>query len=179
MKWLLPSVVVFLAALFACGCSQGEDQRDLKRKLASPHTQKPTIREMAKKGVPYLKKLLRSRDRLIRNSAITALGLRKDDKEATRLLLGLCEGKDVEDARAALIAIADSRAPQARDLTVRFAASDQPRLRQAACIVIFEYGDESLYPLLDKLVEDSDSGVQRTARRMKERIKRRASRRPA
>ncbi|HUT36522.1 MAG TPA: HEAT repeat domain-containing protein [Planctomycetota bacterium] len=128
-----------------------------------PHEQKKAIRWMAGQPLPWLKKHLEGDDRLFRNAAILALGHRKGDREATRLLLALCDGDDVDDAGSAAIALAIQGEPEAREVVARFAAADDPLLREGAVNAIAESRDESLYPLLSVLAEDADARVRSAA----------------
>ena len=139
--------------------SRRADEKELRALLMQPHEQKKVIRWMAGQGVPWLKKHLEGDDRLWRDAVILALGHRTGDREATELLLALCDGDDVEDAGSAVIALAIQGEPEAKDAIARSAAAGSPLLREGAVNAIVESRDESLYPLLDALAQDPDARV--------------------
>ena len=124
--------------------------------------------EFAKKqGVEGLKPLLKSESANVRTAAIIALGTLKGDKEATKVLIELARGKDVEDAHNAIIAIASQGAPETREVITKAFESPDVRRREAACMAVYEYRDESLYPLLDAALDDEDEFIQVVASRIK------------
>jgi HEAT repeat protein len=128
--------------------------------------------EFAKKqGVEGLKPLLKSESANVRTATIIALGTLKGDKEATRVLIELANGKDVEDAHNAIIAIASQGAPEAREVITKAFESPDVRRREAACMAVYEYGDESLHPLLDAALDDEDDFIKLVASRVKELIR--------
>lgn len=151
--------------LLVCGASPVKPDDPLaKRLLDAAGNQKAKIRALAKRGVPHLAKLLASKDRITRIAALMALGEAKDDaKAAVRLLTARCKGKDWEDAYFALIALARRRASEANALIRRFAAHKEPRLREAACFAIAEFGARALHPQLDELLDDTSKRVQGAA----------------
>jgi len=175
MRRVLPVIITILSAALSWAAAPVEPNGKLKDKLLdSAGDQKEKIRALARKGVPYLATLLKSERRIIRSAALMALGaVETDGKKATALLVERCNGKDTEDAYFALIALARRRAPEAKGLIPRFVKSPKPRLRGAACFAIWEYGDRTLHPLLDKLQADADRGVQGSARMAKGLIRRR------
>jgi HEAT repeat protein len=163
-----------LAAVLAAGAAivyphlRGESERDLKRWLLSHQvSERAQIRILAERGVPYLRKLLKSEERIIRDSAILALGERKGDQEAVKLLVELCDADDADDAYWAIISLARQGVAEAKGLIQRLAQSGEARVREAAAIAIRQLGDESLYPLLDKLTEDKHPVVKRAAQAMR------------
>jgi HEAT repeat protein len=160
-------------ALLVPGCgkdSEEEETRQLKQDLARPGYQRWKIRQMAAKGLPYLRSLLAGDDRVLRISAINALGELPDNPEAVDLLVELCEGTDPEDAHWAVLSLAYLGAPEAKAIIPRFVRSPEARRREGAAIAIWVYGDSTLYPLLDLLGEDDDPRVRTVAQSMKRRL---------
>ena len=172
MRSTVRLLLAALLTLLACGAGAAERAENPKDQLLDcAGNQKEKIRTLAQKGVPYLMTLLRSEDRIVRYSAMMALGESgMQDKAAMARLLDLCNGKDIEDAYFALIALAHGRAPEANALIARFAKSDTPQLREAACYAIGESRDSKLYPLLDGLATEGDEQTKAIARIVKNRI---------
>jgi HEAT repeat protein len=117
------------------------------------------IAELAAKGVGAVKPLLQSDRRPVRLAAINALGSIKGDAEATRLLVELVKGTDVEDAYFAIIALSRQRAAEAKAIVESSFQSTKPRLREAACVAVALLDDPELYPLVVKAATDSDPSV--------------------
>jgi len=173
-RWLRHGAA--LACLLALGCTGSQEEkkdRNVEAVLRVPAgDNRQAIRKFVKEeGLEGLKRLLKSDSTRAHIAAITGLGELKDSDEATKLLLERANGKDTEEAYWALIALAHKGAPQARELIRKFFQSEEPRLREAACIAIKEYGDEALYPLLNTAAHDTDRVVQRVAARMSRIIK--------
>ena len=178
MRRSVAALGLLLAGVLPCRAGSVEPAADLKDQLLdSAGDQKAAIRALAEKGTPYLASLLKGEGRIVRTAAIMALALvREEDKSAVELLVALCGGKDAEDASFALIALAQRRAPEAKEWMLRFAKSSDPRLRMAVPYAIGECRDRSVYPLLDKLAaDDSDPQVQGVARKAKARLEKAGS----
>ncbi|MFP4057002.1 MAG: HEAT repeat domain-containing protein [Candidatus Brocadiia bacterium] len=193
MRILLTSFSLAVAAFAVLGCGEeeaweprgagsGAENGDAAERLPfrddeledtllnSDGHQKAKIRELARRGVPELKSLVRKGEPVLRCAAILALGQIEDDERATRLLVRLCDGPDAEQAHWALIALAQSGACEAKALVQRFAGAGSPRRREAACIAVYELGDAALYPLLDRASADPHRGVRMVAETMGRRL---------
>jgi HEAT repeat protein len=162
-----------LASLLAAGCGGEKKPKNVQRAesvmLTGAGDDKQALKKyVEEEGVAGLKRILdesdSSRARMV---AISGLGMLKKDPEATKVLIGLVEGEDSEEAHWAIIALGYQGAPEARDLIAKLMQSNDPRRRAGACLAIKEYGDESLYSLLDNALNDSDPGVKRSAEKAK------------
>ena len=143
----------------------------IARDQSTPNNKSVVTEFAKKKGVEGLKPLLKSESANARMAAIIALGTLKGDKEATRVLIELAGGKNVEDAHNAIIAIASQGAPEAREVITKAFESPDVGRREAACVAVYEYRDESLYPLLDAALDDEDESIQLVASRIKDLIR--------
>jgi HEAT repeat protein len=160
-----------LAVLAAgCGCGKTEEEK-VGEILLHKGGYKAEVYELAKKGLPYLKKRLESKSSMARMAAIQAIGLLKDNKEATQILIELTKSDDFNDPWAAIMALGVQGSPEAKELIKQAMASENPRLREGACAAIYEYGDRELYPLLDKAANDRNLAVQKAAGIVKNRLK--------
>jgi HEAT repeat protein len=164
-------------ALFLCGgCGGGggsATERAFQKVFADEAGQKAAIENLAKKGVEFVKPALKSKIANVRIGALEALALIKEGdegREATKLLIEATKGADINDVGFAIISLGRQRAPEAKDLIVGFFNGPNPRLRLAACMAIGEYGDRSLYPLLDKAAYDENENVRQAASRVKQRF---------
>ncbi len=171
---LLPALA--LACLLASGCGETKSKSlsDRARKIArtTAGTNKQDIEEFVKEvGLPGLKRLLENDSAEGRMVAITGLGMLKGEREATELLIKFASGDDPDDAYWAIIALGHQGAPEAKEQIEKLMKSGVPRVRVGACLAIKEYGDESLYPLLDAAENDEDPMVQRAAQKAKLLIK--------
>ncbi|MBM4035870.1 MAG: HEAT repeat domain-containing protein [Planctomycetes bacterium] len=162
-----------LACLLAAGCGGEKKPKNVQRAesvaLEGAGGNKVGLKELVEEeGLAGLKRILAESDSSrARMVAITGLGMLKKDAEATELLVGLAEGEDSEEAHWAIVALADQGAPEARDLITKLLSSGDPRRREGACIAVKEYADQSLYPLLDKALNDPDGRVKAVAEQVK------------
>ena len=147
------------AALLLASCGGEDPQKKIEQDFRSSGVQVEKIAELAAKGVGAIKPLLKDDRRPVRLAAINALGSIKGDAEATRLLVELASGSDVEDAYFAMIALARQRAAEAKALVEKAFQSSQSRVREAACIAVAHLGDPALYPLVEKAATDPDPSV--------------------
>ncbi len=169
------AALLALACLALVGCGgKGEktspDDREALDTLmrGGAGDNKRAIQEFVeKKGLPGLKRLLENDSARARMLALSGLGMLKGNAEATQLLLKSVNGEDTEDAYWAIIALGYQRAPQAKEAIEKAFQGQDARRRAGACIAIKEYGDQSLYPLLDAALGDEDFEVKRTAEKMK------------
>jgi len=160
---------IFLSGLLACGCGgRGDDESKIPEATSWPNEDKLEVAKLAKKGLAHLKPLLKSKKTKVRMVAISALGEIRDNPKATALLLEAVNGKDPHDVYWAIIALGRQGAPQAKGVIERFMESQDTSLVKAACSAIGEYGDKSLYPLLDQALDDEDPGVQSHAKLIKD-----------
>ena len=164
---LAMALLVVLAAGCGCGKSSEEQAEDV---LRGQMGYKDGVQKIAAKGLGHVKGLLASKSQMTRMTAIQALGLLKDNKEATQLLIDLMNKNDFNESWAAILALGVQGPPEAKDILKKAAESPNPRFREAACAAIYEYGDKSLYPLLDKAANDPDTTVQSAAAIAKQRI---------
>jgi len=156
------------------GCGKKEANAEAKKvNFAGISGEKERIRQWAtEKGVPGLEAILKdeassSADHI---AAISGLGTLKDNKDATAALVRLARGADLEDAYWAIIALGVQGAPETGELLREFSKSPDARRREAACLGIYEYGDETLYPLIDEALRDDDRAVKAAAELSKRRI---------
>lgn len=165
-----------LVVLLAAGCGSKKAPKDVRR--ASAIAKLPagdnnqTLRQFVQEaGLEGLKKILEqakdesddefTRARMV---AITGLGMLRGNAEATQILLDFVEGDDSEAAHWAIIALGYQKAPEAKDAITAMMKSDDPHRRAGACMAIKEYGDASLYPLLDAAAaDDPDPKVRKVA----------------
>jgi HEAT repeat protein len=170
VRRLLIGCTLGLAACLVGGCG-GDSEKKAEQDFSSSGVQLQKIAELAAKGVGAVKPLLQSERRPVHLAAIDALGMIKNDAEATRLLVELAKGTDVEDAYFAVIALARQRPAEAKAIIEGAFQSTQSRLREAACIASAQLGDPSLYPLLIKAAKDPDATVASVAQGMMRRHK--------
>ena len=156
--------------LAGCGCSEKTASKDaLEIMIQGGGGGDPAkIEKVAKeKGVAYLKPLLKSEKSYERVFAIAGLGCLKGDREATQALLEVINAKSAHEAGIALCSLARQNAPETKELIERFLRYKNGNLRMAALHAIREYGDKSLYPLLDKALSDKEPAVRSTAKTVK------------
>jgi len=171
-RWL---ALLALGCLGLVGCgSRGEQTTSEDREALETLVKggagdnKQAIREFVeKKGLPGLKRLLETDSARARMLALAGLGMLKGDAEATQLLLKYVNGEDSQDAYWAIVALGYQGAPQTKEAIEKLFQGQDPKRRAGACIAIKEYGDQSLYPLLDAALSDEDFEVKRTAEKMK------------
>lgn len=161
----------FLMVIVAgCGCGKSSEEQ-AEDVLRDQMGYKDGVRKIAAKGFGHVKGLLESKSQMTRMTAIQALGLLKDNKEATDLLVELMKKNDYNESWAAILALGVQGSPEAKGIIKQAFESPNERFREAACAAIYEYGDATLYPLLDKAMDDPDLTVQSAARDAKIRIK--------
>jgi len=175
MRTLLAlAAVPFLGLLALCGCGEKEPPSEVATTIAGREGiagSKEAIAEMArKKGVAGLKADLKSERSVVRMEAIAGLGTLKDNGEATKTLLEVANGNDLEDAYWGIIALGVQGAAEGKAALEKLAESPDAHRRAAVCLAIHEARDESLYPLLDTLVQDLDREVKGAATQMKAKI---------
>lgn len=171
MRVLFTAVCAIAVAcgLVLCGCGSSDTGR---RGDITPGkgAWKHDIQKLAKEeGVAGLKALLEEysdpkRYPNRRMNIINALGTFKGDREAAEILLKVIETGSENDQYFAIGALARTGAPESKDVIERVMKGSKPRLREAACFAIAEYGDRSLYPLLRRAVEDENAAVRGAAR---------------
>lgn len=162
MKALPASIAIALAGLLALGCG-GNEEDELKQRAADTPVQKVALKELAKKETAEIAPYLQSKNRRVRLTGINALGYKKGDEEATRLLMEVANGEDQQDAMFAIPALARQRAPGIQDIIKKFIESPDAKRRAGAYKAIGELGDKSLYPLLDQAADDPDPRVRKAA----------------
>ncbi|MBL7222825.1 MAG: HEAT repeat domain-containing protein [Candidatus Brocadiae bacterium] len=164
-------ILILGAVVLLAGCGGKSTEEELVEVSNTSGIQRMKIEELAKKGVPAIQPLLKSKKMTVRLAAIGALGFLKKNPEATQLLVGVAKGDQDEEAYFAIIALARQRAGEAKAVIEEAMKSKVARRRQAACIAIAEYGDEALYPLIIKAAQDRDRGVAKTAQSTARRCK--------
>jgi len=160
-----------LLGLLAAGCGGGKAPKDVRRAvdiaLLPAGDNKRELRKFVEdEGFEGLKSVLDQADEnhlAARLTAIAGLGMLKDDPKATELLLQLVDGQDSESAHWAVIALGEQGAPEAKDAIAKMMKSDDPRRRVGACFAIRQYGDTSLYSLLDAASGDPAAEVRQAA----------------
>lgn len=173
MRTLCLLLAAILAlALAGCGSKREKQSRADKevQELLSitMNENKPRLKAFAeKKGVAGLKELLKEDSARVRMVALTCLGLLKGNAEATATLVAAADGADSEDAYWAVVGLAAQGAPEAKEVIEKMIRSEDPRRRQGACVAIYEYGDSSLYPLLEATCDDPEPSVQAVARQLR------------
>ncbi len=169
MKALTHGIALALAAACVAGCGCGQSSEENAEDILVVHGgSKEMVSELAKKGVPHLRKLLASKSSRTRMTAISALGEIKGDAEATELLIQCSQSETDTDVYFALIALANQGASETKELAETFFKHKNPYFRESACVAIGIYGDKALYPLLDKATHDPVISVQNTAFMVKE-----------
>ena len=164
---------IVAACLVVAGCGKDETPPEVKRAEAALRAgtagdNKRAIMDFVEQeGLPGLKRLLGAESASVRMFALTGLGTLKGNAEATQLLIGVANGEDSSDAYWAIAALGYQGAKEAKELIQKAMEGQDARRRAGACIAIKEYGDESLYPLLDAALNDEDPEVRRTADKMK------------
>jgi len=155
------------------GCGGGEKgPPDVKRAHAVLNAGAGDDKQAIKKfveeeGLPGLKRQLESDSSEVRMLALTGIGMLKGNAEATQVLLKYVNGEDSQDAYWALMALGYQGAPEAKEAIEKAFQGKDAHRRAGACLAIKEYGDTSLYPLLDAAMSDEDFEVKRTAEKMK------------
>jgi hypothetical protein len=155
----LAFATVVIAAPSFTGCSTGHDERP-----PLPGPPKSELEQLAAKGIAHLRELLRSTSPRSRAAAVQALGFIRDDPEATKLLVELIEGDSEDETTLALMALGAQGSPEAKSLLRKYIKDPRARVRGGACVGIAEYGDSTLYPLLDKVAaDDPDPHIRKVA----------------
>jgi len=162
------AIAFVLAFVGGCGCRKSPEEK-AEDILIGKGGAKEHVSELARKGLPHLKKLLESKSSRTRMPAISALGELKGNKEATQILIEMTESETKTDVYFALIALAHQGVPEAKALIEKFFKHENPYFREAACWAIGEYGDKELYPLLDRATRDKDINVRKVPAGVKER----------
>ena len=165
----LALATVLAAAPLLTGCGK-DDPKGHKIDMTSG-TQRSAIENLAKKGTAHLKDMLKSTHQQVRMDATSALGFVRDDPEATKLLIKLIEGDSEDDAVNAIIAIGVQGVPEAKELLQKHIKDPRWKVRGGAVFGIAEYGDSTLYPLLDEVaVDDPDPRIRKVAARVRQQI---------
>ena len=171
MKLLAHLVAVALIVVLAGGCGCGKSpEEEASDILMDKGGAKAEVVELAKKGLPHLKELLKSTSSTTRLAAIQAIGLLKNNQEATQILIDLTTSDDYNEPWAAVLALGVQGSPEAKEIIKQAMASPNARLREGACVAIYEYGDKELYPLLDKALRDKEMAVRNAAAIARERL---------
>ena len=157
-RWrIIVAAAAALAAAIGCGSKQKAADKEIVRVPLEFGGRPDALAAWAVKAqVKGIKPYLKSEKNPERITAINALGCLKGNAEATQLLLEIAHGSDARDAGFAILGLAHQGAPEAKAEIERAFASPEASLRRDACMAIGEYGDKSLYPLLEKASVDDD-----------------------
>ncbi|NQT85656.1 HEAT repeat domain-containing protein [bacterium] len=127
-------------------------------------TQKAGLKELAKRGTEELVKLTKVPNPKVRMDAASALGYKKNDPAATKALLDMIETGEENDRIVALMALGLQGPDEAKAILQKYIKDENAKLRTACCIGIAEYGDSTLYPLIDEVAaNDPDADARRIA----------------
>jgi HEAT repeat protein len=159
----LYALAALLAAVpFLTGCG-GDTPKDVGIDVTAG-TQKTELEKLAAKGIEHLKGLLKSEHVRVRMDAAQALSFIRDDPEATKLLIEMIEGDSEDDTATALMALGAQGPPEAKAILQKYIKDPRAKVRGGACIGIAEYGDSTLFPLLDEVAaDDPDPTIRRVA----------------
>jgi HEAT repeat protein len=153
---------VLAAAPFLAGC--GKDDPKGHGMVLTAGTQKSALEQLAAKGTAHLRELLKSEHPRVRMDAAQALSYIRDDPEATKLLIEVIEGDSEDDTATALMALGAQGKPEAKAILQKYITDPRAKVRGGACIGIAEYGDSTLYPLLDEVAaDDPDPTIRKVA----------------
>lgn len=157
------ALAALLAAVpFLTGC--GGDTPKSHGMDVTAGTQKTELEKLAAKGTAHLRELLKSESVRVRMDAAQALSFIRDDPEATKLLVELIEGDSEDDTAVALMAIGAQGPPEAKALLQKYIKDPRAKVRGGACIGIAEFGDSTLFPLLDEVAaDDPDPTIRKVA----------------
>lgn len=162
MQAIIAGIAVLVGAPLLVGC--GEKKTKDYGIEENSGTQKSALEKLAARGPKELLKLVKSSNSKVRMDATYALGYIKDDPEATKALIQMIETAPDFDAANALMALGLQGPDEAKAIFQKYVKDERAEIRIGCTYGIAEYGDSTLYPLLDELAtNDPDELVRKIA----------------
>ncbi len=125
-------------------------------------TQRSALEKLAERGSEELIKLSKEPNAKVRMDATYALGYIKDDPAATQRLIEMIEGEDSDDTINALMTLGLQGPDEAKEIFKKHIKSSIVDIRIATCIGIAEYGDSTLYPLIEEIATNDEEKMARS-----------------
>jgi len=162
MQYRIPTTLLAAALtllLAACGKEKTKDFGIEENR----GTQKSALEKLAVRGTAELKEIILKGTPKARKDATQALGYIRDDPEATKLILELIESPPDKETRLDAIMTLGLQGPDvAKEIFQRCIKDADVDVRVATCMGIAEYGDSTLYPLVEEIAGNDPEQMART-----------------